>query len=219
MTAAAVGVTDLAQIVWKIQAGDMQGLEDLHVRFGAVIKHVLLRRLGPDWEEQYTAVLYTVFTCIQKNGMRNPAALPGIVSTIALRTAISETRRQNRHLSIEGLSENLPGSDLPMHIERKLTTKQRTPEQEIISSEEIAWMHWGLQQMGQFDQDILRRFYVNGQSIEQIRAELNLTDTQFRLRKCRAKALLVKIIRAKFGSKKRSGKSDTAEFAGNVLAA
>jgi DNA-directed RNA polymerase specialized sigma24 family protein len=219
MTAVSIDAAKLTAIVVRIQAGDMQGLEDLHVRFEAVIKHILMRRIGLDWEEQYSEVLYTVFTGIRKNGMRNPAALPGMVATIANRTAIGHTRRQNRNLSIEALQEQRTGSELPPHLERKLASKQRTPEQEFVSSEEIAWMHWGLQQMGQFDQDILRRFYVNGQSIEQIRAELNLTDTQFRLRKCRAKAHLVQIIRKKLNGKRQSEKSDKTEFAGNVLAA
>jgi DNA-directed RNA polymerase specialized sigma24 family protein len=218
MTAVSIDAAKLTAIVVRIQAGDMQGLEDLHVRFEAVIKHILMRRIGLDWEEHYTQVLYTIFTGIQKNGMRTPAALPGLVATIAKRTACSEIRSLQKHISLDALSEQnqqLRGrSELPVKLERKLATKLLNPEQE-----ETAWMHWGLAQLPAQDQDIMRRFYVKGQSIEKIRAELNLTDNQFRLRKCRAKAHLVKIIRKQMNGKKQEEKRDIAEFASNLLAA
>jgi RNA polymerase sigma factor (sigma-70 family) len=219
MAAAAVGVTELSQIVWRIQASDMQGLEDLHVRFGSVIRHILFRFAGSDWEEYYTEILYTIFTAIQKNGIRNSAALPGIVATIARRTAYNEIRRRQKHESLDGLSKHIAGSELTPALEKKLAANQRNPEQELVSSEEIAWMHWGLKQLPAADQDIMRRFYVDGQSIEHITSELNLTDNQFRLRKCRAKAHLVKIIRKQMSGKKQAKKPDTTEFDGNLLAA
>ena len=214
----AANSTESAAIVSKIQAGDMQGLEDLHVKFGAMIKHLLLRRIGPDWEDLYTQVLYESFITIQRYGMRNSDALPGLVATIAKRSASNYIDDRARESSLEGLSDGAYGHMAPF-LEKQLTSGQRTPEQEFVHNEKMRWISWGLQFLTEGDREIMRRFYLEGQPREQIEAEMNLTVTQLRLRKSRAKARLAEIIQKKMARRRRPENPDKTEFTGIVLAA
>lgn len=215
--------TELAEIVRKIQAGDVQGLEDIHVRFGRMIKVALIRCVGRDAEDFYADVLYAVFVAIRARGMHNPAALPGFIATVARRTATNDYERRAKHIFIEDMTRTgkhvTNDAGLDPSIEKIANENQLNPEQQLLQNEEIGWMHWGLALMPQQDQDILRRFYLEGQSIEQIKAELHLTDTQLRLRKCRAKQRLVKIVGEKMKRRRTSEKPDKTENTGNVLAA
>ena len=56
------------------------------------------------------------------------------------------------------------------------------------SSQRIELMRVVLGELSGKDREILTRFYLNEQAQEQICAEMDLTDTQFRLLKSRAKA-------------------------------
>jgi DNA-directed RNA polymerase specialized sigma24 family protein len=55
-------------------------------------------------------------------------------------------------------------------------------------------MRKGLERLKPAQREILTRFYVQGQKPEQIRREMNLTATQFRLMKSRSKQVLEKSV-------------------------
>ncbi len=59
-----------------------------------------------------------------------------------------------------------------------------------LAREKAQIMKSALAAMSRRDREILERFYLREQTPEQICAEMNLTDTQFRLHKSRAKARL-----------------------------
>ena len=62
------------------------------------------------------------------------------------------------------------------------------PEQKAIHEEKAGIMLKVLRGISARDREILTRFYLYEQTQEQICEEMNLTDTQFRLLKSRAKA-------------------------------
>lgn len=210
----------LADIVSKIENQDMQGLEDLQVVFGVIIKRILMRLVGLDWEEHYGAVLYEVFEAVRKHGMRNPAALPGIVSTITRRTAFIEIKRRSRFQSIDYLTGGgQHSSELPIDIEKRLSAKQKSQEESVIDKQNRQYIAWAFTLLSPRDRDILHRFYILGQSPTAIQNELGWTENQFRLRKFHAKSRMTKLIHNKMKKKIRQENSEQTELAGNVLAA
>jgi len=64
---------------------------------------------------------------------------------------------------------------------------RRTPEEEAIIRQKAQLMKEVLRGISHRDREILARFYLHEQTQEQICAEMNLTETQFRLLKSRAK--------------------------------
>jgi RNA polymerase sigma factor (sigma-70 family) len=69
-----------------------------------------------------------------------------------------------------------------------VSDKRETPEERAISRQQAEIMETVLRSLSHRDREILTRFYLLEQSQEQICAQMNLTETQFRLLKSRAKA-------------------------------
>jgi RNA polymerase sigma factor (sigma-70 family) len=70
----------------------------------------------------------------------------------------------------------------------KVPDYRQNPEQQAIRDERSGLMARVLRGISRRDREILTRFYLYEQSQEQICQEMNLTETQFRLLKSRAKA-------------------------------
>jgi RNA polymerase sigma factor (sigma-70 family) len=77
---------------------------------------------------------------------------------------------------------------LPIDANATVRDRARTPEETVIGQEKVELMVKVLRAMSPRDREILTRFYLQEQSQEQICDEMNLTATQFRLLKSRAKA-------------------------------
>lgn len=75
-----------------------------------------------------------------------------------------------------------------MDVGVRVTDARRNPEQHVAFQQKVDFMIEILQQLSERDREILTRFYLNEESQEQICREMNLTETQFRLLKSRAKA-------------------------------
>lgn len=65
---------------------------------------------------------------------------------------------------------------------------RRNPEQAAAFRQKVDLMTEVLNQLSERDREILTRFYLQEQSQEQICEDMNLSETQFRLLKSRAKA-------------------------------
>ena len=64
---------------------------------------------------------------------------------------------------------------------------KNNPEESVISEQRTALMREALSCIPPRDREILTRFYIHEQPQEQICSEMNLSETQFRLLKSRAK--------------------------------
>jgi RNA polymerase sigma-70 factor, ECF subfamily len=73
-----------------------------------------------------------------------------------------------------------PGGSLP--------DERESPEDTAISLQRVEIMETVLRSLSRRDREILTRFYLMEQTQEEICAEMDLSDTQFRLLKSRAKA-------------------------------
>lgn len=182
---------DWADLVAQIQAGSDAGMEQLYKLFSRGIRYYLCRQLGPqELEDKVHDTFLIVVNAIKRGDLREPERLMGFVRTVVRRqvAAYIETAVHTRREQ----------TDLETGI--TVADRKHNPEQEAIIREKAELMKSALADLGQRDRDILVRFYLKEQSQEQICREMDLTETQFRLLKSRAKAKFGEIGRKKLTS-------------------
>ena len=170
--------TDWTPLVRRIQTGDSGALEALYEVFGRGVRLQLLRQLGPqDLDDRVHDAFLIVVQAIQRGDLREPERLMGFVRTIVRRQAAAHIN----HL-VEGRRDQMsldPSAGIP--------DSAATPEQIAVKGEKVRLMMRVLESLSSRDREILTRFYLKEQTQEQICREMNLSDTQFRLYKSRAK--------------------------------
>lgn len=174
-----VNPVDWTLLVDRIRVGDPAGMEELYRMFARGIRFYFYRQLGPqELEDKIHDTFLIVVQAIRKGDLREPERLMGFVRTIVRRQVaahidqVVHTRREEAPLE--------PGTILP--------DRSHTPEERMMGQEKAELMMKVLRGLSTRDREILTRFYLQEQSQEQICREMNLTDTQFRLLKSRAKA-------------------------------
>ncbi len=170
---------DWAGLVASIQAGEAEGMERLYRLFSRGIRYYLCRQLGPqELDDKVHDTFLVVVQAIQRGELREPERLMGFVRTVVRRQVagyIEEMVHARRDFqNLEGLP---PVADDRQTPEELAMARQRTEIMEVV-----------LRSVSRRDREILTRFYLLGQSPEQICREMKLTETQFRLLKSRAKA-------------------------------
>lgn len=166
-----------ATLVDSIRNGEPQGMADLYRLFEHGVRMYVTRRVGlQELDDKVHDVFLIVVEAIQRGEVREPERLMGYVRTVVRRQVaahIGEVVQSRRgEWSAEGPA---------------VRDQHTTPEQDVMESEEAQLMHRILGGMSARDREILERFYLEEQSQEMICAEMGLSDTQFRLLKCRAK--------------------------------
>lgn len=168
-----------SSLVERIRAGDPSAMEELYAVFAKGVRFYLWRQLGPqDLDDKVHDVFLIITQSIQKGDLREPDRLMGYVRTIVRRqvaahidTAVQSRRNQ---VSIEpGMTVRDCGLD---------------PERMAIDRQSLDLAIRLLSSLPIRDREVLIRFYLKEQTPERICSEMDLTDTQFRLIKSRAKA-------------------------------
>lgn len=166
-------------LVDKIRVNDESGLEELYRIFSKGIRFYLCRQLGPqDMDDKIHDTFLIVVQAIQRGELREPERLMGFVRTVV--------RRQVAAHIDEAVHSRRQKVDLDSG--HGIRDSNRDPEQTAIDQQREALATKILKSISQRDREILTRFYLTEQSQEQICTDMNLTDTQFRLLKSRAKA-------------------------------
>jgi len=170
---------DWPSLVERIRHGDPGAIEQLYRVFSRGIRYHLCRHLGPqELDDRVHDTFLIVLEAIQRGELREPERLMGFVRTIVRRqvaTYIDQAVHTRRDL--QALEAALPVSDLAESPEERVIARQRAEIAESV-----------LRSVSKRDREILTRFYLLGQSPEKICADMDLTETQFRLLKSRAKA-------------------------------
>jgi RNA polymerase sigma-70 factor, ECF subfamily len=170
---------DWAELVTRIKEGDESGMEDLYQLFGRGIRYYLCRQLGiQELDDKVHDTFLIVVQAIRRGDLREPERLMGFVRTV-VRRQVAAHIDQAVHSRRE---------ELHMDIGVRVTDARRNPEQHVAFQQKLDFMIEILQQLSERDREILTRFYLNEESQEQICRDMNLTETQFRLLKSRAKA-------------------------------
>jgi RNA polymerase sigma-70 factor, ECF subfamily len=166
-------------LVAKVKAGDPAGLEQLYKEFYRGLRYILTRQLGPhDVDDTIHDIFLAVVKAIQDGGLRESERLMGFVRTVAQRQVAAQIkiRVNSRHREVE----------MPPTMD--FASLDRNPETQTLIHEKANVVRHALTQLSGPQREILERFYLLEQSSEQICSEMNLTETQFRLHKTRAKS-------------------------------
>jgi len=170
---------DWQELVTRIQSGDNSGLEDLYGLFARGIRFYLCRQLGPqELDDKVHDAFLIVVQAIKRGDLREPERLMGFVRTVVRRQVaayiddVVHSRREELHLDV-GV---------------RVADARNNPEQDAAFQQKVEFMTSILQSLTDRDREVLTRFYLDEQTQEQICEEMDLTETQFRLLKSRAKA-------------------------------
>jgi len=182
----------LVELVERIRSGQTDGMEDLYELFSKGIRFYLCRQLGPqELDDKIHDTFVVVVQAIRKGELREPQRLMGFVRTIVRRQVAAHIDKvvHNRREQIE-LDSTVriadPGGD---------------PEQRAMFQQRDHMIRKVLNELAPRDREILTRFYLLEQGQDQICSEMDLTETQFRLLKSRAKSRFGELGRKKLAQK------------------
>ena len=171
--------TSWVELVERVRNGDPSGLEDLYRVLSKGIRFYLCRQLGPqDLDDKVHDIFLIISQSIQKGDLREPERLMGYVRTIVRRQVAShiddlmQCRRNQTDLD-NGMA---------------LSDYHPNPERRIMDQESLDLAMRMLNSLHKREREVLMRFYLKEQSPDQICSDMELTETQFRLIKSRAKA-------------------------------
>jgi RNA polymerase sigma-70 factor (ECF subfamily) len=174
---------DWSAVVTRIREGDRSAEAELYEVFTRGIRLFITRQLGTDRLEDDVRECYLVtLEAIQNGRVREPERLMGFVRTVVQRKIcgqIEERVEERRRI----LPMDYPAMDQFYRVEAG-------PECAMIERQRIERMRKEVEKLSPRDREVLTRFYLQQQTKEQICAEMNLTETQFRLAKSRSKAKL-----------------------------
>ena len=175
-------------LVSRIQLGDATGMEELYGIFARGIRFFLCRQLGPqELDDKVHDTFLIVVQAIRRGDLREPERLMGFVRTVVRRqvAAYIDEIVQNRR------------EELDIEIGGRVADRRSNPEQSLAFRQKVDLMKTVLRELSKRDREILTRFYLEEETQEQICEDMDLTDTQFRLLKSRAKARFGEIGRRK----------------------
>ncbi|HTS26756.1 MAG TPA: sigma-70 family RNA polymerase sigma factor [Bryobacteraceae bacterium] len=154
-------------------------MEELYRVFSKGIRFYLCRQVGPqDLDDKVHDLFLIITQSIQRGDLREPERLMGYVRTIVRRQVAAhiDNMVQARRNQTD-LDYGLALSDLGPN-----------PERRVINEQNVALAMRILNSLHKREREVLMRFYLKEQTAEQICSEMDLTETQFRLIKSRAKA-------------------------------
>ncbi len=179
-------------LVARIQRGEESGMEELYRLFARGIRYYLCRQLGhQELDDKVHDTFVIVVQAIRRGELREPDRLMGFVRTVVRRQVaayiddVVHSRRDEMNLDV-GV---------------RVADRRSNPEQTAAFRQKVEFMMTVLSSLSDRDREILTRFYLDEQSQEQICQEMNLSETQFRLLKSRAKARFGEIGKRKLQQK------------------
>jgi RNA polymerase sigma-70 factor, ECF subfamily len=178
-----------ASMVARIQAGDPSGMEELYGVFTTGIRFYLCRQLGPqDLDDKVHDAFLTIAQSIRRGDLRDPERLMGYVRTVVRRQVAGYIGN-----AVDARRNQVDPENGPVLRDRK-----PDPERAVIDEQNMQLAMRVLNTLPLRDREVLMRFYLQEQSPQQICLDMNLTATQFRLTKSRAKARFTELGQARF---------------------
>jgi RNA polymerase sigma factor (sigma-70 family) len=178
-------------LISAIKAGDQTAIETLYNHTLRKMRYYFSHYIGQEAEDAFQDFFIKALHAIQAHELRDPQKFISYCATIARRTLSpyikKEKEKRGAEVSIDEMKPRdkrnpryLAGMDLPDY--------RATPEQHVMNQQKIAAEKSALGKLSGRDREILMRFYILEQDPETIMKEMNLTETQYRLYKSRAKA-------------------------------
>jgi RNA polymerase sigma-70 factor (ECF subfamily) len=169
-------------LVEMIQRGHPAGLEQLYTMAGN-FTFFLMRQLGTDeLLDKVHDVFVSAATAITAGKLRDSGRLTPFLTTLTRFYTYGQIDRRVVRRKYSAALEHTNIPDRRINLEHNVYRQQkRRIVREILGT------------MPKRDRDVLERFYVHEQTKEQICREMNLTPTQFRLLKSKAKGTFAKL--------------------------
>jgi RNA polymerase sigma-70 factor (ECF subfamily) len=169
-----------ADLLCRINNREATAVGELYSLISRGILFFLRRRLPiEESKDRLHEVFLILVEAIQDGRIEDPRAFPGYAVTVAKRQAWTQIRSRSggRECNFE---EGV--------MERVFADPKDDPYKMIADAEQRALLNRALGLLHPRQREVLRRFYIHEESKEEICASMNLTETQFRLLKSRAKA-------------------------------
>jgi RNA polymerase sigma factor (sigma-70 family) len=169
-------------------------MEDLYRVFSKGVRFFLYRQLGPhDLDDKVHDVFLIVTQSIRNGDLREPDRLMGYVRTVVRRQVAAH---------IEGaVQARRNQTDIEGGV--VLSARGPDPERRAIEHQNEQLAMRVLNSIAKRDREVLIRFYLQEQTPDEICQAMELTETQFRLIKSRAKARFGELGKRRFSM--RSG--------------
>lgn len=166
-------------LVERIRGRDTSAMEELYKMFSTGIRFLLYRQLGPqDLDDKVHDVFVIITEAICNGELREPERLMGYVHTVVRRQVASHIDR----------AVHLRRNKVDIDFQEAVSDKRPDPEREAIDRENLGLAMRVLKSIPRRDREVLTRFYLNEESVDEICQTMDLSETQFRLIKSRAKA-------------------------------
>jgi RNA polymerase sigma factor (sigma-70 family) len=183
-----------SEIVARVKAGEGAAMEELYRVFSNGIRFHLCRQLGShDLDDKVHDIFVSVTQSIQNGEIRQPERLMGYVRTVVRRQvaayidgAVQDRRRRT------GIDPDMALSD-----------HRPDPERTAIERQNVDLARRVLNAVPKRDREVLVRFYLKEEHPDLICREMQLTETQFRLIKSRAKARFGELGRTRLANRAR----------------
>jgi RNA polymerase sigma-70 factor (ECF subfamily) len=197
--------TDWVSLVERIRSGSEEGMTELYRLFSKGIRFYLCRQLGPqELDDKVHDTFLIVVQAIRRGDLREPERLMGFVRTVV--------RRQVAAYIDDAVQTRREQADIESGV--IVVDANRNPEEKAIGRQNEDLMVQVLRSMSKRDREILTRFYLQEQTQHQICTDMNLSETQFRLLKSRAKARF-----GELGKRKLQKKPVGPEFLRTIMTA
>jgi len=168
---------DWAALAEGIRNNDEVAVKQFYDIFKHGFRYLVKRQLGSfDLEDSVHDCVLAVMTAVRKGSVREPERFVGFVHTIVKRHIANRIA-----VKISARSEDDIKSIALVH------STFPSPETQAIRTEAKIIARRVLDSLGDRDRDVLRRFYLLGQTEEQIRRDLDLSFHVFKNIKHRAK--------------------------------
>ena len=168
------------EVVDRVRDGHPEGLDQLY-RVFRILSGSLRRQIGfQDFDDRLHDIFLMVVEAIRGGKLREPGALPSYIHGIARLSNCST-------IGVRARRRRLYGSLRHWVVAR---SGRPNPEDQLAHKQQVGIMRDLLATLNDREREVLTRFYLHEQPKEQICDELDLTDTQFRLIKSRAKQRL-----------------------------
>lgn len=170
---------DWTDLLRRVQDHEVAAVDELYTLISRGILFLLRRRLPiEESKDRLHEVFLILIDAIQGGRIDDPRAFPGYAVTVAKRQAWSQIRvRSGPECSCDEAM-----------MERVFADGKDDPYRILAAAEQHTLLNRALGLLHPRQREVLRRFYVFEESKEEICASMDLTDTQFRLLKSRAKA-------------------------------
>jgi RNA polymerase sigma-70 factor, ECF subfamily len=173
------GLSIWSNVVKGVERGDACAMEELYKVFSKGIRFLLHRQLGPqDLDDKVHDVFVIITQAIRNGELREPERLMGYVYTVVRRQVASHIDR----------AIHLRRNRVDVDFENITSDKRPDPEREAINRQNLNFAMNVLQSIPKRDREVLTRFYLNEEPVEEICRAMDLSESQFRLIKSRAKA-------------------------------